>query len=73
MRSWLLEALDTLTPRERLIIRERRLKDKARTLDALGMELSISKERVRQLEVAAFRKMRKVLEHRSRDVLELLD
>ncbi|MCX7561136.1 RNA polymerase factor sigma-32 [Sulfitobacter sp. F26204] len=62
IREWLLQALVNLTDRERYIVRERKLRDQARTLESLGDELGLSKERVRQLEAAAFEKMRKALE-----------
>ena len=42
--------------------------NRARTLESLGTELGLSKERVRQLEAAAFAKMRKNLEAQSREV-----
>ena len=48
--------------RERFIVRERKLRESPRTLESLGNELGLSKERVRQLEAAAFGKMRKSLE-----------
>lgn len=72
LRNWLVEAMEVLTPRERFIVVSRKLNDPARTLEDLGGELSLSKERVRQLEVGAFQKMRKVLESRSREVQDLL-
>ena len=62
LRGWLAEALSTLNDRETLIVRERQLRDAPRTLESLGQELGLSKERVRQLEAAAFKKMRKHLE-----------
>ncbi|MEL6316894.1 MAG: RNA polymerase factor sigma-32, partial [Pseudomonadota bacterium] len=49
-RRWLAEAMGALTDRERLIIRARKLSDAPRTLESLGDELGLSKERVRQLE-----------------------
>jgi RNA polymerase sigma-32 factor len=42
--------LRELTPRERLIARSRWLRDAPITLEALGVKLGVSKERVRQLE-----------------------
>lgn len=62
VRIWLSEAMQALTDREQLIIKERKLSDSPRTLEALGTELGLSKERVRQLEAQALRKMRGALE-----------
>ena len=72
LRAWLVEALQALNERERFIITERKLREEPRTLERLGVELSLSKERVRQLEAAAFQKMRKTLEGRSREVHNFL-
>ncbi len=72
LRAWLLQAMNDLNERERFIVRERKLRDAPRTLESLGQELSLSKERVRQLEAAAFGKMRKSLENQSREVLNFL-
>ncbi|WP_114392301.1 RNA polymerase factor sigma-32 [Oleisolibacter albus] len=59
MRSrWLMEALGELSPRERTIIAERRLRDEGATLEELGRVLGVSKERVRQLENRAMVKLR---------------
>jgi RNA polymerase sigma-32 factor len=51
-------ALTELTDRERLIVRERLMADEPRTLQDLGAELGVSKERVRQLEERARTKLR---------------
>ena len=72
LRTWLLEALSALNERERFIVQERKLRDDPRTLESLGNELGLSKERVRQLEAAAFNKMRKNLEAQSKEVYEFL-
>jgi len=72
LRAWLLDALNGLNERERFIVRERKLRDEPRTLESLGQELNLSKERVRQLEAAAFAKMRKALENQSREVHHFL-
>ncbi|MEP2641306.1 RNA polymerase factor sigma-32 [Roseobacter sp.] len=72
LREWLLSAMGDLNQRERFIVRERKLRDQPRTLESLGQELSLSKERVRQLEAAAFGKMRKSLEGQSREVHHFL-
>ena len=72
LRSWLVNAMQGLNPRERYIVAERKLKDEGRTLESLGEELGLSKERVRQLEAAAFAKMRRSLETQSREVRHFL-
>ncbi len=72
LREWLVQALSHLNERERFIVRERKLRDEPRTLESLGNELGLSKERVRQLEAAAFAKMRKSLEAQSREVQHFL-
>jgi len=72
LREWLLAALQGLSERERFIVRERKLRADPRTLESLGEELGLSKERVRQLEAAAFQQMRKSLETQSKEVLNFL-
>ncbi|MFD0980211.1 RNA polymerase factor sigma-32 [Tropicimonas aquimaris] len=72
LRGWLQAALQDLPERERFIVIERKLRDEPRTLESLGVELGLSKERVRQLEAAAFAKMRKTLEGNSPEVYQLL-
>lgn len=72
LRKWLVGALQALNDRERFIITERKLRERPRTLESLGTELGLSKERVRQLEAGAFQKMRKCLENKSREVQRLL-
>ncbi len=59
--QWLQAALQGLSPRELLIIRERRLGEDVVTLEALGKRLGISKERVRQIEHHALKKLKKAL------------
>ena len=63
-RGWLTLAVDRLPARERRIIEARQLDEGAITLEELGHELGISKERVRQLEQRALGRLR-------RDVLAL--
>ena len=60
--KWLSEALGELSARERTIISERRLREEGVTLEELGKELGVSKERVRQLEARALGKLRVALE-----------
>ncbi|MCX7251603.1 MAG: RNA polymerase sigma factor RpoH [Burkholderiales bacterium] len=61
------EALDALDPRSRRIVAERWLKvnddgSGGMTLHELAAEYGVSAERIRQIEVAAMKKMRKTLE-----------
>jgi RNA polymerase sigma-32 factor len=56
------DALGELTDRERLIVRARLMTDEPRTLQELGVELGVSKERVRQIEERACGKLRARLE-----------
>jgi RNA polymerase sigma-32 factor len=59
--EWVQAALKALNPRELLIIRQRRLSEDSVTLEALGEQLGISKERVRQIEHQALLKLKKAL------------
>lgn len=72
LRGWLVQAMAELNARERFIVAERKLREDPRTLDSLGVELGLSKERVRQLEVAAFAKMRRSLDRQSPEVQSFL-
>jgi len=72
LRGWLVDALQGLSARERHIVAERRLRDEPRTLESLGVELGLSKERIRQLESAAYGKLRRALEAQSPEVAALL-
>ncbi|MEL6337749.1 MAG: RNA polymerase factor sigma-32 [Pseudomonadota bacterium] len=62
-RGWLTDAFGALTEREKMIIAARKLADQPETLESLGNKLGLSKERVRQLEAQALRKMRVRLEN----------
>jgi RNA polymerase sigma-32 factor len=72
LRTWLVRAMQSLNARERYIVAERKLREEQRTLESLGQELGLSKERVRQLEAAAFAKMRRSLETQTREVQHFL-
>ena len=56
------DALGTLSDRERHIFVERRLRDDPPTLEDLGREYGISRERIRQLESRAFNKVKAAVE-----------
>lgn len=60
-QTWIMEALDKLTPRERQIIASRFLEDKRSTLAEIGQEFGVSKERIRQIESRALQKMQGTL------------
>ena len=71
LRGSLVDALETLNEREKKIILDRKLRDVPRTLESLGGELGLSKERIRQLESQALVKMRKKLENKSIGMLSI--
>ena len=60
-RRTLASAIGALTPRERFVIRKRYLEDARPTFAAIGRELGVSKDRVRQLEANALNRLRKLL------------
>jgi len=60
--EWLGRALAGLPPRELVIIHRRFLTEKAPSRAALGIELGLSKERVRQLEVRALAQLKSFLQ-----------
>ena len=60
-------ALATLSERERSVVIARRLVDEPQTLEQLGAEMGISKERVRQIEQAALNRMRDYISKRVGD------
>ena len=61
-RAFLASALATLNERERRIFEARRLSDPPATLEELSAEFSVSRERVRQLEVRAFEKVQEAVQ-----------
>ncbi len=58
-RQLLDKAMRSLNDRERHILVERRLKDDPSTLEELSTQYDVSRERIRQIEVRAFEKLRK--------------
>jgi len=60
-RHLLADALTTLNERERHIFLERRLSDEPKTLEELSLHYKISRERVRQIEVRAFEKVKNAI------------
>ena len=71
-REWLTESLKELSSREQLIIVERMLNDDKATLEELGGRLGVTKERVRQIETKAFRKLQNHVLRRSKQASERL-
>lgn len=69
--KWLNEALGSLNDREQKIIRDRHLSGETVTLEDLGQELGISKERVRQLESRAMDKLKGSLSQHE-DILQVI-
>lgn len=65
--KWLSDALGELSSREQVVIRQRRLEGDGDgvTLEELGKELGVSKERVRQIEQRALSKLRDALIRRA--------
>lgn len=61
LESSLKEAIETLNEREAYIIKNRLLADKQTTLEKLGEKYKISRERVRQIEKTAIKKIKKIL------------
>ena len=59
--AMLAEAMDGLNDREKHIRMERRLVDEPKTLEELSQRYSVSRERVRQIEVRAFEKLQKAM------------
>ncbi len=55
------KALSELSEREAIIIRQRYLKETPLTLEEIGKNLNISRERVRQIETKAYKKLEKIL------------
>lgn len=60
LREQLIEVLDSLTPREQKVLKLRFGLDdgRARTLEEVGKEFEVTRERIRQIEAKALRKLR---------------
>ena len=60
LKEQLIDVLDTLTPREEKVLRLRFGLDdgRARTLEEVGREFNVTRERIRQIEAKALRKLR---------------
>ena len=61
LKEQLIEVLETLTPREAKVLRLRfGIEDgRARTLEEVGKEFNVTRERIRQIEAKALRKLRR--------------
>ncbi len=70
-RKWLVDAMTVLNEREKMIVLQRKMIDEPRTLESLGQELGLSKERIRQLETRALEKMKKRLESKNANISEV--
>lgn len=70
--KWLAQALSELSDREQVIIKERHLKYETVTLEDLGRQLGVSKERVRQLEARAIEKLKTSLSKNVKNPQDLL-
>ena len=73
LKEQLVEVLDTLTDREQKVLRLRFGLDdgRARTLEEVGKEFNVTRERIRQIEAKALRKLRHP--SRSRKLKDYLD
>lgn len=58
-KNWISMSIAMLNEREKIIVVNRRLEDKTKTLNEIAQNLKISKERVRQIEVVALKKIKK--------------
>ena len=73
LKEQLLKVLDTLTPREERVLRLRYGIDdgRPRTLEEVGKEFNVTRERIRQIEAQALRKLRHPI--RSKRLKDYLD
>jgi RNA polymerase sigma-32 factor len=66
-RELMAEAMDVLNDREKDILMQRRLAEKTVTLEDLSGQYSVSRERIRQIEVRAFEKLQKKMQTLAKD------
>ena len=73
LREQLLAVIETLTPREQKVIRLRYGLDDShpRTLEEVGKEFNVTRERIRQIEAKALRKLRNP--NRSKKLVDFMD
>ncbi len=73
LHEQLLAVLETLTPREQQVIRERYglIDGKSKTLEEVGKEFSVTRERIRQIEAKALRKLKHP--NRSKKLIDFID
>lgn len=68
---WINHALNSLEPREKEVVQSHRLQDPPKTLEEIGKHYNLSKERVRQIEMRALRKMKHALVAHIHEVKDL--
>ena len=66
-RAMLEQAMEVLNPREKDILIKRRLDEQSITLEDLSEEYSVSRERIRQIEVRAFEKLQQEMRRLAHD------
>ena len=66
-RALMTEAMTVLNEREQDILTNRRLRDQPLTLEDLSVQYSVSRERIRQIEVRAFEKLQMRMQSLARD------
>ena len=73
LREQLLAVIDTLTPREQEVIRQRYglLDGKQKTLEEVGKEFSVTRERIRQIEAKALKKLKNP--NRSKKLIDFVE
>ena len=64
----MLDAMQGLNEREQRILHARRLAEPPLTLEDLATEFSVSRERIRQIEVRAFEKLQKAVRDKAEEM-----